>query len=83
MFGAASLGALRAAELDRFGMCGIGSIFEASRDGNLEDDDEVALAYCVEELTYRPASEPMVNIRATLSAAEQAGIITGPARDLI
>src|SRR5436305_3085254 len=43
LFGAASIGALRAAELDSFGMRGVGRIYEAYRDGILEDDDEVAV----------------------------------------
>ena len=42
VFGSASMGALRAAELAPFGMEGVGAIFEAYRDGWLEDDDEVA-----------------------------------------
>src|SRR4051794_1463402 len=37
VFGAASMGALRAAELHPFGMIGVGRIFEAYRDGVLED----------------------------------------------
>src|SRR5512132_542369 len=43
VFGSSSMGALRAAELHAFGMIGIGAIFEAYRDGELEDDDEVAV----------------------------------------
>ena len=39
VFGSASMGALRAVELASFGMVGIGKIFEAFRDGTLEDDD--------------------------------------------
>jgi hypothetical protein len=42
VYGAASTGALRAAELDAFGMRGVGRIYEWFRDGILEDDDEVA-----------------------------------------
>ena len=45
VFGASSMGALRAAELSVFGMVGVGKIFEAFRDGVLEDDDEVAVAH--------------------------------------
>ena len=45
VFGSASMGALRAAELAPFGMVGVGAIFEAYRDGILEDDDEVAVAH--------------------------------------
>jgi hypothetical protein len=43
VFGASSMGALRAAELHPFGVRGVGAIFEAYRDGALTDDDEVAL----------------------------------------
>ena len=43
VFGSASMGALRAAELHSYGMRGVGRIFEAFRDGVLEDDDEVAV----------------------------------------
>ena len=42
VYGGASIGALRAAELHPFGMVGIGRIFEAYCDGTLTDDDEVA-----------------------------------------
>lgn len=41
--GASSMGALRAAELEPFGMIGIGEIFRMYRDGIIESDDEVAL----------------------------------------
>src|SRR3954462_11170486 len=45
VYGSASMGALRAAELAPFGMEGVGKIFGLSRDGTLEDDDEVAVAH--------------------------------------
>src|SRR5271168_1210546 len=70
VFGSASMGALRAAELHAFGMRGVGRIFEAFRDGALEDDDEVAVVHGPAELDYLAASEAMVNIRATLARAE-------------
>jgi hypothetical protein len=75
VFGAASSGALRAAELDAFGMRGIGRIYEAFRDGVLEDDDEVAVLHGPEELGYPPLTEAMVNIRATLGDAARCGIL--------
>jgi hypothetical protein len=75
MFGSASMGALRAAELCEFGMRGIGRIFEAFRDGILEDDDEVAVTHGPAELSYVPTSEAMVNIRSTLVRAEAEGVI--------
>ena len=69
VYGSASIGALRAAELAPFGMIGIGRIFEAYRDGALEDDDEVAVLHGPEELGYPALTEAMVDIRATLDAA--------------
>jgi hypothetical protein len=78
--GAASMGALRAAEMYVFGMVGIGRVFTAFKDGTLEDDDEVAVVHAPSELGYRALSDAMVNIRATLSRAERQGVISPAAR---
>ncbi len=75
VIGASSMGALRAAELHGLGMIGCGRIFEAFRDGEINDDDEVALVYGPPHLGYPALSEPMVNLRATLSLAKSAGLI--------
>jgi hypothetical protein len=75
VFGAASTGALRAAELDAFGMRGIGRIYEMYRDGILEDDDEVAVLHGPEELGYPPVTEAMVNVRGTLGEAVRCELI--------
>lgn len=75
VFGSAGIGALRAAELETFGMQGKGEIFEAFRDQVLEDDDEVAVAYGPAETGHRRLSEAMVDIRATLAAAEAHGVL--------
>lgn len=69
VFGAASMGALRAAELDRFGMIGVGVVYRAFRDGGLSGDDEVALVHGAAELDWMPLSVPMIEVRATLIAA--------------
>jgi hypothetical protein len=76
VFGSASMGALRAAELAAFGMEGVGIIFESYRDGTLEDDDEVAIAHGPAEIGFRAGSEAMVDIRLTLRKAEQVGVIS-------
>jgi hypothetical protein len=81
VFGSASMGALRAAELHPFGMRGTGRIFEAYRNGELEDDDEVAVIHGPAETGYLALSEAMVNIRETLAAAERNGIIAATTRD--
>ncbi len=80
VFGSASMGALRAAELHVFGMRGVGKIFEAFRDGALEDDDEVAVVHGPAEIGYIAASEPMVNIRETLALAEKKGVVRTESR---
>ena len=75
VFGAASMGALRAAELDAFGMEGVGAIYEAFRDGYLEDDDEVAVSHGPMEVGYPVLCEAMVNIRRTFSDAAEQDVI--------
>lgn len=80
VLGAASMGALRAAELRLFGMEGVGSVYEAYRDGLIEDDDEVAVLHGPKELGYPLLSEAMVNIRRTLADACAGEVISEPAR---
>jgi hypothetical protein len=75
VYGSASMGALRAAELDVFGMTGIGAIYDWYRSGVIEDDDEVALLHGPAEAGYLPLSEPSVNVRASCAAAVEAGVI--------
>jgi hypothetical protein len=77
VYGAASIGALRAAELHAFGMKGVGRIFESYRDGILGDDDEVAVLHAPEQLGYAAVTEAMVNIRATLDRAVAEGAVDG------
>jgi hypothetical protein len=88
VLGAASMGALRAAELEPFGMRGVGRIFEAYRDGRyapfddpFEDDDEVAVIHGPAELGFVAVSEAMVDIRDVLARAADAGVIDAGLRD--
>jgi hypothetical protein len=84
LYGSASMGALRAAETAAFGMVGVGEIFDSLYDGKIEDDDEVVLAHLPAEFGYLPTSEAMVNIRATVAAAQTASVITpGVAEKLV
>ena len=69
VYGASSMGALRAAECHAFGMIGHGTVFRWYADGVIEGDDEVALRHGDAESGWRALSEPMVNIRATVAAA--------------
>ncbi len=83
VFGAASIGALRAAELDAFGMSGIGRVYDGFRSGALEDDDEVAVLHGPAEIGYPAVTDAMVDIRATLSAAVSEDVVSaGFAADL-
>ncbi len=79
VFGSASMGALRAAELAEFGMIGVGRVFQGYLDGTLEDDDEVAVLHGPAELGFPPLSEPMVSIRATLAEAQTAEVLSADA----
>jgi hypothetical protein len=77
VFGGAGLGALRAAELDAFGMRGVGEVYQAVKAGSLGGDDEVLVAQAGSAEEYRALSDAMVNIRATLRSARSDGIISG------
>jgi hypothetical protein len=73
VIGASSMGALRASELDVYGMIGVGEIYQAFRRKELESDDEVALIF--DPFTFEPLSEPLVNIRHNLNIALEKGVI--------
>ena len=61
--------------------CAESAAFSSSfRDGVLEDDDEVAVVHGPAEIGFPPASEAMVNIRATLALAEAKGVIGAESR---
>jgi hypothetical protein len=67
VFGGASMGALRAAELRPWGVVGVGRIFSWYRDG------EVALLHAGREHGFRPLTVPLVDVRGAALAAVAAG----------
>lgn len=67
VLGAASMGALRAAECVSFGMVGVGRIFEAYRDGARFSDADVAVTHAPAELGYRPLSLALVDAQTTIA----------------
>lgn len=67
VIGAASMGALRAAELAPYGMRGVGEIFARYRDGAIEGDDEVAVLHLGAEAAYRPTTVALVDLRWALA----------------
>ncbi|HEU4827475.1 MAG TPA: TfuA-like protein [Dongiaceae bacterium] len=83
VLGAASMGALRAAELWSFGMVGVGLIYRGYRCGALTDDAEVAVVHGPAELGYPSLNEALVNVRATLSRARAEGALSPALRRLV
>lgn len=75
VIGASSLGALRAAEMQPYGMLGCGRVFRDYASGRLSDDDEVAVVHGPAELGWQAVSVALVNIRATLALAARRGVL--------
>lgn len=73
LVGGASLGALRAVELEKFGMVGIGKIFELYKRGKIHADDEVAVTFSEDRQVLQ--SEAMIDIRFNLFLAQRKKII--------
>jgi len=79
--GASSLGALRAVELEKFGMIGVGKVFDFYKKRILFADDEVAVTYAEGE--NRLQSEAMIDIRFNLFLAQRNGIIDENCRNIL
>lgn len=73
VWGAASMGALRAAELAAFGMRGVGAIYRDFARGVLTADDEVAVAHLPAAYGYRATSDALVNLRDGIARAPMVG----------
>ena len=78
VLGASSMGALRALELEPYGMIGLGTIFEWYRDEAIEGDDEVAMMHGVAEMGYPPLTLPLVDVRHELAELEAEGGLSAP-----
>lgn len=77
--GAASMGALRAAECWPGGMRGVGSIYRLFRSGALSSDDEVAVAF-----STASSSVALVNVRYAASrVVKEGGLKAAEARQLV
>jgi hypothetical protein len=76
VFGAASMGALRAVELAPLGVVGVGTVFRWYRDGVIDDDAEVALLHGDAEHGFRPLTLPLVAVRAAAEAAREEGVLS-------
>ena len=75
VFGAASMGALRAAECAEFGMIGIGHVFADYAAGRRRSDGDVAMVHAPAPLGYQPLTEALVDMDETLARLVAAGKI--------
>ncbi len=64
-------------------MHGVGRVYQAFSDGTLDRDDEVAIRHGTADDGYRPLSEAMVNIRRTLLAAQDQGIVSAATHNIL
>ena len=76
IYGAASMGALRAAECAAFGVVGVGDVFEDYQAGRRLSDADVAVTHAPAELGFRPLTLALVDAEASLSNALEGGFIT-------
>ena len=60
---------------------GVGRIFAAYRDGELEADDEVAVLHGPAEVGHAVVTEALVNVRATLDRARAERVLSPPEAD--
>lgn len=72
--GGASMGALRASELDNLGMIGVGHVYSQYKNGKIESDDDVAVVF--NPGTNEQLSDALVSIRYNFNRAYQKGILS-------
>ncbi|MGA4837437.1 TfuA-like protein [Streptomyces sp. G45] len=82
VIGAASIGALRAAELDGYGMVGAGEIYRQYRDGEIDSDADVAVTH-TEDPPHRALSLALVDLRHQLGHLSAEGFLTSTAAEQI
>lgn len=76
VYGSSSMGALRAAECEAFGMVPIGDIAQRYCSGDLFDDADVAVINGPAELGFPPLTEPMVAVVATVEHLRGLELVT-------
>lgn len=75
VYGASAMGAIRAAEMQKWGMRGVGSIFSLFSNGTIDADDEVFCDYAFIDGIYKKNSISVVNLRYILKKATESSII--------
>ena len=81
VIGAASMGALRASELDRSGMIGVGWVYDYFRRQAVRRDADVALAYSL--FDFKPMTVPVVDVEYWMERTFAAGLIGRPERSRV
>jgi hypothetical protein len=81
VIGAASMGALRASELDRSGMIGVGWVYDYFRRCAVRRDADVALVYS--PFDYKPMTVPMVDLEYWMEQTSAAGLIRNRERAVL
>ncbi|MEE0935926.1 MAG: TfuA-related McrA-glycine thioamidation protein [Methanobrevibacter sp.] len=74
VYGASSMGALRASELDTLGMTGTGYVYNQYASGEVDSDDDVAVM--LDSETLEALSEPLINMKYVFTNALAENIIT-------
>jgi hypothetical protein len=77
VLGSSSMGAIRAAECARFGMLGVGRIYQDYETGARTSDADVALVHGPAELDYLPLSLPLVDAEDAIRRMQAEGVL-GP-----
>ncbi|QIG48320.1 TfuA domain-containing protein [Nordella sp. HKS 07] len=83
VLGAASMGALRAAELDRFGMVGVGLIYRWYRRWPGAPDDAVAVVHTPPELGAQALTVALIDLLMTIRRGSRLGVIDAGQRSLL
>jgi hypothetical protein len=83
VYGASSMGAVRASELTAYGMVGYGMVFRWYRRILLADDADVAVAMAPAELGSFPLGDALIDIRLTLRKAVRERIIGQQLRETL
>lgn len=81
VIGAASMGALRASELHRSGMIGVGWVYDFFRRCAVRRDADVALVYS--PFDFKPMTVPMVDLEYWMDRASAAGLIPNKEKALL
>lgn len=79
VYGASSMGALRASELDTLGMTGVGYVYTQYSTGEVDSDDDVAVMLDNESL--EALSVPLINMKYVFTNAADKNIITEEEKD--